>query len=273
MPLFAGLQSGGPKPPRTLFHRLLTPLAFLLANALLTVAGLPWAVVHQITHPNPFKLVSPWAWRDLVLQYGFGALLNAADIQHRALKAPLVALAHGRVLEVGAGSGLTIKYYNPDKVTELVAVEPFAELRTELEKVIKAAKLKKATVIPDGIDDPVKIASQGVTESSFDTVVLVQVLCSVPNPKEQIAFLHTLLKPGGQLLLFEHVGSKDTITRLVQRFFRPYWLFATTSCDLVRDSGDWVVAQGGWEKVELEAPSAEDATTLLPHAVGRFVKA
>ncbi|KAE8223818.1 hypothetical protein CF319_g3201 [Tilletia indica] len=273
MPLFAGLQSGAPKPAPTPFHRLLTPVAFIAGNALLTIAGLPRAIFYQITHPNPFKLLSPWAWRDLVLQYGFGALLNFADAQHRAIKAPLVALAYGRVLEVGAGSGLTVKYYNPDKVTELVAVEPFAELRTQLDVAVKQTKLKKTTVVPYGIEDPAKIASHGVTESSFDTIVLVQVLCSIPNPKEQIAFFHTLLKPGGQLLMFEHVGSKDSTTRLLQRIFRPYWLFATSSCDLVRDSGDWVVAQGGWKSVELEAPSGEDVTALLPHAVGRFVKA
>ncbi|KAK0541484.1 hypothetical protein OC835_000133 [Tilletia horrida] len=274
MPLFAGLYAGQPKPPPTPLHRLLGPIEFLFINLLLTFEGLPKAIFHQLTHPNPLKLISPWAWRDLVLKFGFAKLLKGSDINHAKIKAPLIEMAYGRILEVGAGSGMTIKYYNPDKVTELIAIEPFTELRPELAQAISTAGLdKKATILTDGIDERAALATQGVTEASFDTIVLVQVLCSVPNPKEQIAFLTSLLKPGGQILLFEHVGSKDTITRTLQRIFRPYWLFATQCCDLVRDSGDWITAQGGWSSVQVETPAAEDSSVLFPHAVGRFVKA
>jgi len=274
MVLFPGLRSGPFPPPPSVFSRLIAPLYFALVVLTLYVDGIPKALWYQITHPHPLRWISPWAWRDLVLKFGFSKLLVGADTAHSQTKAPLISFAQGRILEVGAGSGMTIKYYDPSKVEELIAVEPFTELHSELASAIDAAGLtSKTKVLSDGIDKPAQLAAQGVTKESFDTIVLVQVLCSIPRPKESIAYLTSLLKPGGQLLIFEHIASKDRQTRLLQNLLRPFWLFTTQCCDLVRDSGDWVAAEGVWKSVELGAPVAEDASVLLPHAVGRLVKA
>ncbi|KAK0545789.1 hypothetical protein OC846_005259 [Tilletia horrida] len=217
MPLIAGLHNGPPAKPPTPFHRAIPPLFFLFNCAFLTWAGLPKAIWYQITHPNPIGLISPWAWRDLVLQYGFSKLLRFVDSMYSKYKDPLVKLANGRILEVGAGSGLTVKYYDSSKVVELVAIEPVEDLRVELNQAVSAAGLReKTTIIPFGIDERAKLAGAGVTESSFDTIVLVQVLCSVPNPKEQIQYLQSLLKPGGQILMDATFLIPHEIGRLVK---------------------------------------------------------
>jgi len=44
-------------------------------------------------------------------------------------RAKVVPHAHGRVLEVGMGSGLNVPHDDPDRVTELLGVEPSARLR------------------------------------------------------------------------------------------------------------------------------------------------
>ncbi|KAK0566992.1 hypothetical protein OC861_002954 [Tilletia horrida] len=273
MPFIAGLHSGPPAKPRTPFHRALPPFLFVFQCLVLTWEGLPKAIWHQLTHPNLIRWLSPWAWRDLVLKYGFSKLLEGSDINYRKYKAPLIKLARGRVLEVGAGSGMTVKYYDASQVAELVAIEPFEELRTELAQEVAAAGLKEKTkIIPHGIDERATLSASGVIESSFDTIVLVQVLCSIPQPKEQIQYLQSLLKPGGQILMFEHCGSKDSITRFYQRVCAPWWLFATSSCNLCRDSGDWLLQQGGWKSATIETIVDEDATFLFPHEVGRLIK-
>ena len=44
----------------------------------------------------------------------------------------------------------------------------------------------------------------------------VQVLCSVPEPREMVKRLYGLLKPGGRMIVYEHVRAADQFSRLVQ---------------------------------------------------------
>ena len=71
-------------------------------------------------------------------------------------------------------------------------------------------------ILTCGIEDVAELKSRGITPGSIDTVLSVQVLCSVPYPDETMRRLYALLKPGGQLVVYEHVRSKDVVSRLVQ---------------------------------------------------------
>ena len=57
----------------------------------------------------------------------------------------------------------------------------------------------------------------GVLEGSVDTVMSVQVLCSVPRPEVMVKAMYRLLKPGGQMIVYEHVRSVDWLSRTMQR--------------------------------------------------------
>ena len=72
------------------------------------------------------------------------------------------------------------------------------------------------TIIPCGIEDEDRLRSFGLTQGSVDTVLSVQVLCGVPQPKEMIKRLYSLLKPGGKLVVYEHVRAVDSISFKVQ---------------------------------------------------------
>lgn len=291
--------------------RLLKALQPLLLIALLLWHGALAALVSQLRAAlagAPAQLLRPAAWRDALLARAMPVLLAASDEMWAPVKRDLVAHARGDVLEVGAGSGMTLKYYRRSEVrrvggaaagvrcllhaitrtpflpsltraarqvSSLVLLEPFAELHPPLRSAIAEHGLADvASLVPHGVHERSALAKAGVRAASFDTVVLVQVLCSIPEPQAHLAYLQSLLRPGGRLLLFEHVGSASRLTRAVQRAWTyPLWRFAAAGCCLDRDSGVWLAQLGGWKHVELLRPASEDDGDVVPHAVGIFTKA
>lgn len=56
----------------------------------------------------------------------------------------------------------------------------------------------------------------GIVPGSVDTILSMQVLCSVEKPEEVLRYLYTLLKPGGRMVVYEHVQNEDWVSRIVQ---------------------------------------------------------
>ena len=111
----------------------------------------------------------------------------------------LLAGARGRVLEIGAGTGLNLRHY-PDDVEELVLTEPVDAMAYVLER----------RVAQSGRSAPVARApaeSLPFPDDSFDTVVSTLVLCTVEDPARALAEIVRVLRPGGQLLFIEHLRS------------------------------------------------------------------
>ena len=83
------------------------------------------------------------------------------------------------------------------------------------------------TIVPCGVENIEKLSEYGIEPGTIDTVTSVQVLCSVPKPAALVKDLYQLLKPGGQMIVYEHVKSEDYISQLVQRMYFPtHWLRA-----------------------------------------------
>ena len=70
--------------------------------------------------------------------------------------------------------------------------------------------------MPSGVEDVEGLRKYGVDRETFDTVLIIQVFCCVPSPKETVAALYRLLKPGGQMIVYEHVKSRDMLSSAVQ---------------------------------------------------------
>ena|ERR1700736_2741437 len=105
-------------------------------------------------------------------------------------------------------------------------------------------------------------------------------LCSVPTPEKVLAALYTLLKPGGQLLIFEHVRSDHPFPRFLQTAYTVGgWRYIMDGCELNRPTGQTILqaAKGpgkkGWKEVELMNAPGEGWWSIVPHLVGRLVKA
>ncbi|SPO27662.1 uncharacterized protein UTRI_04301_B [Ustilago trichophora] len=266
------------KPARsaTLLEFILSNLVPFLITFKLYVSVFPGALLQQFRYPNPINWINPFHWKSLIFANGFPKVLQVSDEMYRNIKQPLLHSAYGRILEVGAGAGDSVGHYDASKIERLFCLEPYEPLRRQLIAKLDSLHLSnKSTVIPVGLEKTQRHAllQAGVEPESLDTIVLFQVLCSIPDPKPHLEFLQSLLKPGGQIILFEHVGSKHTLARLIQNLWTPVWSFNFGGCQLNRDSADWLRDIGGWKTVDIKRPAHETSADLVPHAVGRLVKA
>ena len=129
----------------------------------------------------------------------------------------LVAKAHGTVLELGPGSGTQLPRYDLSKIDHVYGVEPNVDLHDALRSNVKKAGLSDVyTIVPCVIEDFAKLKEYGLEAESVDTITSMQVLCSVPEPEKLARDLYRLLKPGGQMIVYEHVKSEDYVSRFVQ---------------------------------------------------------
>src|SRR5215216_4206796 len=118
----------------------------------------------------------------------------------------------GEVLEVAVGSGRNLAVY--PKGASLTAIEFSPEM-------LKLAKRRAAEI---GTDVDLRLGDAQALEfpdESFDTVVCTLALCTIPDPRRAVAEARRVLRPGGQLLLLEHVRSPVRAVRAVQRLLEP----------------------------------------------------
>jgi SAM-dependent methyltransferase len=175
----------------------------------------------------------------------------------------LLANASGRVVEVGAGTGLNFPYY-PPAVTDVRAVEPdpymFRRLVAAMNTSSVPVKVRRAPVEAMSIDI-----------GSADTVVMSQVLCSVADVGVALAEARRALRHGGRLLFFEHVRAEDgRLSRWQDRLERPWGLVAA-GCHPNRDTLASIRAQG-FEIQEIERFDEPGAMLAKPHIIGWATK-
>jgi ubiquinone/menaquinone biosynthesis C-methylase UbiE len=135
-----------------------------------------------------------------------------------ARRSELLASARGRVLELGAGTGLNLRHY-PDGV-DLVVSEPDPAMRARLRRRAGSA----VTVVDAGAE------RLPFPDDSFDTVVSTLVLCTVADPVAALAEVRRVLAPGGRLLLIEHVRADAPRLARRQDRFAGLWHTVAMGC-------------------------------------------
>jgi SAM-dependent methyltransferase len=146
----------------------------------------------------------------------------------------LLPRLEGRILELGAGTGRSLPYY--ERADEVVLVEPNPELRELLEERLPQARVPVEVwdALPDELPFP---------DESFDAVVSVLALCSVDRPDVVIGEARRVLKPRGCLLLLEHVRANGPWGRF-QDLTAPLHRFVSCGCSPNRRTGEVVRAAG-----------------------------
>jgi ubiquinone/menaquinone biosynthesis C-methylase UbiE len=141
----------------------------------------------------------------------------------KAHRRDLLARARGRVLEIGAGTGLNLGLY-PASIDELVLAEPDAGMAARIDTA--AAPVKASVVAAPAEELPFE-------DASFDTVVSTLVLCTVEDPERSLAEIRRVLKPDGRLLFAEHVrASSPRLARWQDRLAGPWAVWASgCRCD------------------------------------------
>ncbi|HEY8502473.1 MAG TPA: class I SAM-dependent methyltransferase, partial [Solirubrobacterales bacterium] len=155
----------------------------------------------------------------------------------REMRRELLAAARGRVLELGAGTGLNLELY-PETVEALTLTEPDPHMSKQLHK--RLAESSRADA--EAVEAPAE--KLPFPDDSFDTAVVTLVLCTVPDPTAALAEIKRVLKPGGQLLFLEHVRSGTPgLARWQDRLERP-WRFLGDGCHCNRDTVAAIDAAG-----------------------------
>ncbi|MCP2324321.1 ubiquinone/menaquinone biosynthesis C-methylase UbiE [Hamadaea flava] len=149
--------------------------------------------------------------------------------------------ASGRVLEVAIGTGRNLPHYRPGVTVTGIELSPemLAYARRRAADLGMPADLREGDAEHLPFDD-----------DSFDTVVCAFSLCTIPRPAAAVAEMRRVLRPGGDLLLVDHIGSTWPPIRAGQ------WLLERLT---IRAAGEHftrrqlpLVRQAGFDVVEAE---------------------
>ena len=121
------------------------------------------------------------------------------DLRLGPHKQRLFAKMRGETLMLAAGTGNDFRFFPPG--LSIIAIDISAKM---LERATK-----KAAVYQGRIDLRQMDACQlEFLDNTFDTILTVCTFCSVPKPVVALRELYRVLKPSGQILMFEHVRSR-----------------------------------------------------------------
>jgi len=189
---------------------------------------------HRLPRPVPAGIMARMSRMDSVdaRRYDQGMwLLEHARL--RELRQRLVEQAQGLVLEIGTGTGANLPHYAPG--TQVIAVD----LRPE--RLVAAQRKARHAAIAVAAADAHWLPFAG---GVFDTVVATLVFCSLSQPAAGLAELRRVLRPGGRLLLLEHVRGQTRLTRLLTDGLHPLWFALQGECHLNRETAATVAAAG-----------------------------
>lgn len=172
----------------------------------------------------------------------------------------LLGHARGRVLEVGAGTGINLEHY-PDGIDELVLVEPEPAMVRKLKQRLQALGREARVVEADAEALP-------FPDTSFDVVVCTLVLCSVRDPAQTLKELRRVLRPNGSFLFLEHVRSEEPATGRLQDRANPIWRFVTNGCNCNRRTLSLIEHAFSVDEVERDE-IARAPRIVRPLVVGR----
>jgi len=155
-----------------------------------------------------------------------------------------LANAHGKVLEIGFGTGLNLPFY-PATVTHLTALDS-ENFRPELvqARVAKARMPVERVQLDAGGKLP-------FADASFDAVVTTWTLCSIAEVEAALAEMKRVLKLDGAFLFCEHGRSDDAQTSTWQDRLNPIQRIVGCGCNINRPI-DRLIQKAGFELTTLE---------------------
>jgi ubiquinone/menaquinone biosynthesis C-methylase UbiE len=168
-------------------------------------------------------------------------LAGTEDAGLAEMRDELLATASGRVLELGAGTGLNLAHYT-DAVTELVMTEPDPHMAARLRERLAAEGT--AAGRPSVAEAPAE--DLPFDDGSFDVVVATLVFCTVEDPGRAVAEARRVLVEDGRLLYLEHVrSSRPGLARWQDWLQRPWGWFAG-GCHPNRATDELLAGAGFW---------------------------
>ncbi|MGH2989724.1 MAG: class I SAM-dependent methyltransferase [Solirubrobacterales bacterium] len=142
--------------------------------------------------------------------------------------------AEGETLEIAVGTGRNLRHYPPR--VKLMAIEHGPEMLAIARR--RAEEVGRKVDLREGDAQSLEFADE-----SFDTVVITLALCTIPDDRKAVREARRILRPGGRLILLEHVRSPVTPVRLIQQAIEP--LAIRFEADhLTREPLDYLAEEG-----------------------------
>ena len=142
----------------------------------------------------------------------YDAALNSTTLE--AMRQNLFSRATGDVLELGIGTGATIKHYVG--ISSLTGLDLSAAMIAQARQKAKNAAFKTDFRVQD-------FQTLEFENASFDTVTSSLGLCGIPDPEKLFLEIRRVLKPGGKLLALEHVRPPNIFLGLLTDVINPVW--------------------------------------------------
>lgn len=145
---------------------------------------------------------------------------------YKARKA-LLAMAHGRVLEIGSGTGINFPLYTNNVIVDALEPNP---------RMIKRTKgSMRRTSIPIHMHETTA-EDMVFPENTFDTVVNTLVFCTIPDTERALQNIQYVAKPGATILFLEHVRMKQPFLAKTQDIIAPLFKKVADGCHLNRNT-------------------------------------
>nr|WP_240353617.1 class I SAM-dependent methyltransferase [Cohnella algarum] len=166
--------------------------------------------------------------------------LEKKHFQH--IRKSLIQKVNGDILEIGSGTGFNFPLY--EHANRVIAVEPEPVMRQ-----LSLPRLRQAHVPIEVID--ARAENLPFQDNSFDSVVCTLVFCTIPDPHMGLEEIRRVCKPGGKLLMFEHVKVDHAVYGPLQEWVNPVWKKLCDGCHLNRRTIEFV-QQAGFRIVNLQ---------------------
>ncbi|KAM3561625.1 hypothetical protein ARSEF4850_003124 [Beauveria asiatica] len=257
-----------PPPKPTRFNSFWSPLMLLWP-----AITIHWAAFKEAFRTRGFAAL----WNPTKqLEYGVASLLSETsegfiEYESTTVVPSLVKQARGKILELGPGPGNQIHRFDPNLVESICAIDPNPNFNDDIALKLQASALEsRYKFLVCGVEDSDILRAEGVTEGSMDTILSIQVMCAVNDPRVIMKEIWKLLKPGGQFIFWEHGKSRDILTSIGQTLWNPAWS-TFVGCNMNRDIRSAILAAGEWEGLE-NVEETDDPLTFLPRFWGVLVK-
>lgn len=146
-----------------------------------------------------------------VYDHTFG--LVAAKSRRHAVQ--VLNKTHGKILEVGVGTGLSLPDYK--RHLEVVGIDLSPEMLEKARERVAEGNLNHVTGLHEMDASDLKFA-----DGSFDTVVAMFVMTVVPDPEKVMRELARVVKPGGEVMLVNHFSQREGVRGWVERRMAPF---------------------------------------------------
>ena len=177
----------------------------------------------------------------------FGAVFDAGRRASIAAAEQACGPQGGRILEVGVGTGISLADYA--RANKIVGLDISLPMLRKAQEKVSALGLSnvEALCVMDA-------AHMALPDRSFDVVVAQFVITAVPNPEGTLDEFARVLKPGGEIVLVNHIGAERGPRKVFEACFapiarklgwRPEFPFKRLS--------DWAKGHGGIRIVERRA--------------------